>query len=251
MRGTADRTSVVSGVIALAALVGMVIAVPSVLPGPVREMVGLGRDRIALPPTPSGTGPHAFLSTQEGSGEPVGYDPCQRIEIRVNLDGAPDGSLELVREAMGVVERATGLRFEYLGTSDLRPRWEEETVPIIMGRARTSPVLVSWADSEEVSALRGRVAGVGGSVAVPDASGRSWYVTGAITLDTDDFAEIDASPMGRREELAILLHEIGHLVGLDHVQAPGELMNEDNLGKLGFGPGDLEGLATLGSIPCA
>ena len=49
---------------------------------------------------------------------------------------------------------------------------------------------------------------------------------------------------------AIVDHEFGHLVGLDHVTDPGELMAEVNLGRTSYGPGDLEGLARLGAIPC-
>ena len=49
---------------------------------------------------------------------------------------------------------------------------------------------------------------------------------------------------------AIVDHEFGHLVGLDHVDDPGELMAEVNIGRTSYGPGDLEGLARLGAIPC-
>jgi hypothetical protein len=34
------------------------------------------------------------------------------------------------------------------------------------------------------------------------------------------------------------------------VTDPGELMNGDNIGRATYGPGDLEGFARLGSIPC-
>lgn len=247
-----DRTGLVALAIAAVSIIAMVLAVPSLLPRPVRDAIGLGPDRLAPPPRATGTGPFRFLRTQPGRpAEPVGYDPCRRIPIRVNLDGAPKGSLQLVKQAMGIVEDDTGLRFDYQGTTDRRPQWQGETVPVILGRVRTSPVLVSWATSREVDDLAGRVAGLGGSVAVPSSGGTEWYVTGGITLDSEDFAEIDSSIGGRREELAILLHEFGHLVGLDHIKDSHELMNADNVGQLGFGPGDLLGLAKIGSIDCA
>lgn len=247
-----DRTGLIALAIAAVCMVGMVVVVPSILPPAFRDALGLGPERVALPPDPSGTGPYAFLQTQPGDpGTPVGYDPCERIAIRVNTDGAPNYSLELVEQAMGVVEQATGLRFDYQGTTDARPRWEDETVPVLMGRPRSSPVLVSWADEDEVDALAGDVAGVGGSVAVSaSAGGRMRYVTGGITLDKDAFAAIHTTRDGRAEELAIILHEFGHLVGLGHVEAPGELMNAENVGRLSFGPGDLEGLRRIGSIDC-
>ena len=49
---------------------------------------------------------------------------------------------------------------------------------------------------------------------------------------------------------AIVDHEFGHVVGLDHVSDPGELMYQSNVGMTDYGPGDLEGMARLGSIPC-
>ena len=51
--------------------------------------------------------------------------------------------------------------------------------------------------------------------------------------------------------LSILLHELGHLVGLDHVDDWTELMHgggEPNI--IDFGPGDLTGLARLGQGEC-
>ena len=48
----------------------------------------------------------------------------------------------------------------------------------------------------------------------------------------------------------VITWAIGHLVGLAHVRDPGELMSATNEGQLRYGPGDLEGLARLGSIKC-
>ena len=48
----------------------------------------------------------------------------------------------------------------------------------------------------------------------------------------------------------MLLHEFGHVIGLDHVDSPRELMHEGNNDLTSFGPGDLEGLRLLGKGPC-
>lgn len=246
-----DRTGLVALVIALVCGVGMVVAVPSVLPSGLRDLVGLGPERVGQARDPGGSGSYAFLATQPGDpSEPVGYSPCEKIPLTVNLDGAPAGSLDLVMRAISVVEQATGLRFDYRGSSDKRPRWEGETIPVIFGQPKAASVLVSWADADEVDVLAGRVAGVGGSVALADGGGIERYVTGGITLDSEAFAEIAASEGGQEEQLAILLHEFGHLVGLDHVEDEGELMNAENVGQLTFGPGDLRGLYEIGRIDC-
>lgn len=249
---TRDPVTVVALLITLAAGVGMIVAVPTLLPAPVRDLVGLGPERVAEAPAVSGTGSYAFLAHQPDDPEtPVGYDPCRRIHLRVNLEGAPPGGLELVERAMRRVEELTGLRFTYDGTTDARPQWDSHTVPVLAGQPRTSPALVSWATEEEISELAGEVVGLGGSLPVPNLGGTVRYVTGGVTLDADDFAELDTSEEGRREQLAIMLHEFGHLVGLAHVQDPRELMNEENIGVLDFGPGDKVGLAKVGSTSCA
>ena len=49
---------------------------------------------------------------------------------------------------------------------------------------------------------------------------------------------------------SILLHELGHLVGLDHVPDEGELMYPQSITQTTYGPGDREGLARLGAISC-
>ena len=48
----------------------------------------------------------------------------------------------------------------------------------------------------------------------------------------------------------MLLHEFGHVFGLDHVGSSAELMYEDNIGRTSLGQGDLEGLRRLGQGPC-
>ena len=74
-------------------------------------------------------------------------------------------------------------------------------------------------------------------------------MAGTIALSRDYYAELTESGDGA-EQLAVLLHELGHVLGLDHVESPGELMYSDNIGRTTFGPGDLEGLRALGQGPC-
>ena len=69
-------------------------------------------------------------------------------------------------------------------------------------------------------------------------------------LDSPQLAEVLSRPNGRSLVRAIVMHELGHVVGLGHVKDPGELMYEGNVGRLGFGPGDREGLAALGRGRC-
>jgi hypothetical protein len=67
-------------------------------------------------------------------------------------------------------------------------------------------------------------------------------------LDRDLFASFDAAEAVTAQ--AIVDHELAHVVGLGHVEDPGELMYEHALERTTYGPGDREGLARLGSVDC-
>lgn len=242
----------------LGLLLSIVLFVVVVALGPgaelqaLRRVVGLGPDaeRYATPADVAPGGVHSYLRTQPGSDEPVGWDPCREIAYEVNLDGVPgpdDDALALVREAVAEVSAVTGLRFRYEGRTDRRPVWERRFVPV----GRDEPALISWADSREVRELRGDVAGVGGAVAVADGVDRRLrYVTGGVTLDVDAWADMRDARDGRELQRALLLHELGHLVGLGHVESRAELMYPSATRMTGFGQGDLNGLVRLGSLPC-
>lgn len=208
----------------------------------IRRLLGFDGERLGVVPTlTGGGGSYEFTRTQRGSDEPVAYDPCRVIEVVVNPDGAPDDYDRLVDTAIAHTGAATGLRFERVGLTEDRDIFGG-------GFARHRPVLVAWATPDEVSELAGDVAGIGGSVAVDIGVGRLRYVTGRIVLDRDAFASFSEAeePLAQ----AIVDHEFGHLVGLGHVDDPGELMNDDNVGRTTYGPGDREGLARLGGVDC-
>ena len=193
-----------------------------------------------------GEGTFKFLLTQRGSKQPVGYDPCEPIEYVVNPAGAPADWGQLVDTAVRDTEKASGLRFQYMGTTDKRPF--DPNGGGLVGDVR-SPAVVGFADADEIPDLAGAVAGVGGSEAAASARGDLYSVTGSVALDTDVFDH--ASTGEDRDRLqAIVDHEFGHLVGLDHVPSDRELMSPVHVGQTWYGPGDLEGLARLGAISC-
>ncbi len=225
----------VSGVV----LAGGVVFSPNPDIVALRRMVGLGDDERGPVPIVAGEGTYAFLQTQLGSDAPVGYDPCSPVEVLVNPEGAPADYDDLVDTGLAHVGEATGLRLVRVGLSDDRDVSEVSSAP--------RPVLIMWATPEEVPELAGDVAGLGGSAAAGP-PGRLHYVTGRIVLDRDVFAEHEGE--GTPYSQAIVDHELGHLVGLAHVDSPDELMYHDNVGRLSYGIGDRQGLARLGSTPC-
>jgi hypothetical protein len=221
---------------------GLVLVSPSHEMTRLRALFGFGGERLGrVPDVPTGVGEFKFSMTQPGSDDdPVGYNPCKPIQLIVNPQGAPDHWQELVDTAIEHTEGATGLKFDDLGETDDRDFTRGR------GFGVRRPVLVAFADEDEFPDLAGDVAGVGGSSAMQISPDHREYVTGIVVLDTDVFTD-DGD---QTEQQAIVDHEFGHVVGLDHVHDPRELMNEDNVGLTTYGPGDREGLARLGAIDC-
>ena len=232
-----------------ALFLGILVFAPGSNFAAVRRMFGL-QDPLGDPADVPAGGTYAFLETQPGrSNEPVTWDPCRVIRYEVNPDGGPAAAADWVADGIAEVSSVSGLQFEFVGESDRRPEWEGRFQPAF---GRQQPVLFSWATSAEVDELTGRVAGVGGAASI-EVDSDNWrrFVTGGVTLDSDDMAAIGDGSGADQERFAILLHEIGHLVGLGHVDSPRELMFADNVGRLGFGAGDLNGLVAVGSGRCA
>lgn len=195
-------------------------------------------------------GRYAFLATQRGSQEPVTYGACRTVQVEINSDGEVPGGSQLVLDSMAHISELSGVTLDYSGPSTERPdAWSER---MSSGGLRSDPpVLVSWSDEDETPRLEGDIVGIGGSISVRGGGDpRSRYVTGSVTLDGPDLHEIAEGRDGQAKVRAVILHELGHLVGLGHVQDSGELMSETNSGQLDFGPGDREGLARLGGGDC-
>lgn len=187
---------------------------------------------------------HAFL--QMNGDQPVTYTSCRPIQVAVYPAGGPPNAEELVQEAVGRVRSATGLDLVITGAfGGHAPNWNFEAAPV----HPEDPISVSWQDGAAIAELTDHTAGLGGSRRVTTPGGGERYVAGTIALSRDYYAEL-AERGDHDQALAVLLHEFGHVLGLAHVDAPGELMHEDNLGQTTFGPGDLEGLRRLGQGPC-
>jgi hypothetical protein len=187
--------------------------------------------------------PYAFLAT---SGDrPVTYSSCRLIQVAVYPAGGPSDAEELVREAVSQVRTATGLDIVVSGAfGGHAPNWNFEAAPV----TRIDPISVSWQDGDAIARMTDDIAGLGGSPVVAGSGGHQERIGGTVALSRDFYAEADRRG-DHGEELGVLLHELGHVFGLDHVDSRSEVMYP-YAGPTALGPGDLEGLRRLGQGPC-
>ena len=204
------------------------------------------------PPAPDGQGPYEFVARQPDGTTPVAWDPCRPIHVVVNPTGGPANQRELIDEALARTSAATGLQFVDDGTTDETWSRERERFQPDRYGDRWAPVLITWAHEEAAPVLRGPVAGQGGASGVRLPGDEEFvYVSGSIVLDAVLATAAETEP-GATAVRALIQHELGHVVGLDHVDDPAELMHTESLpeSNLDWGPGDLEGLARLGAGSC-
>ena len=206
---------------------------------------------LGVPPVVAGAGPHTFMATQPGSIEPVAFDPCRPIDVVINARTAPPIGAELLAEAIAEVSAATGLVIRVEGQSDEVPTSERGAYQRDRYGDRWAPVLVAWTDPATMPELEGVVAGIGGPVMSGVRGGPQVSVSGIVALDGPQLTEMLDWPGGAAQVRGVILHELGHLVGLGHVDDPSQLMHsEGHPGIDSFQQGDRAGLARLGQGAC-
>jgi len=193
-------------------------------------------------------GPRFLFLDRTEEGTPTRWNPCDAIHYVVNADLAPAGSIEDVFEAVRRVTAATGIRFVFEGTTDEEADAYRTAYQPDRYGDRWAPVLIAWVDPDasDVPFERGDRVAAGVAVPViPPTRLDDVYVTGWVAINADDPNPPGYSFPGQQGP--VILHELGHLMGLGHVRTPGELMHPEGGGVVDFGPGDLEGLRRLGA----
>jgi len=201
-------------------------------------------------PSAGTAGPHAFMNTTP-SGRPVSYDPCRPIPYAVNPTGMPAEGPGLIDEAIAEISAVSGLTFVGVGTTHEPPSPKRDVAHPSETGESWPPLLIAWATAAEYPMFGDDTDGIGGSTYYqPDGPESARYVSGQVVLERDRMAALLAEDDGYVRARAIVIHELAHVVGLDHVDDPGQLMAPTYTGLTGLGPGDRQGLVTLGAGPC-
>jgi hypothetical protein len=178
------------------------------------------------------------------------FSPCQPIRWKINTARMPKGGEVDVRKAIAMLSTASGQTFKYAGTTSLIP-WKgysfDGSIPEV-GDMPGYDLAIGWATPRQVPGLSGWTVGLGGpnhSTGRFDSKGYLESDNAGVVLDTTQRVLPGFGKGFTRGEL--LLHEIGHALGLDHVADVHQVMTSGkSLDRDVLGAGDLAGLRKVG-----
>jgi hypothetical protein len=179
-------------------------------------------------------------------GQPVRWNPCQAIHWRANVARGPVGGLAILKAAVAHIGFTTGTSWVYDGTTSTVPSTAYlPTTPTNTNK----PVVIGWTDGAASDLLRGKPAAVLGMTrttwfGVDDGMGHRAAATRAAVVALD---RTDRLPLtGRQSWSATALHELGHVMGLDHPSDPRQLMAATLPNVPTLQAGDNTGLVRVG-----
>ncbi len=199
--------------------------------------------------------PKAFAFVPAGSGDDfvARWDPCKVIDYRVNLNQAPPHALSDVKEAVRRIHLASGLTFRYAGSTEMIPfrRGTYNKLP------RGTDVVLSWARPGQSSWLPRSTDAIGvagptyhfPTSTEPDARIVAGYVVLDSTVDLKPgFQSARKPPWNSYGSVGqLLMHELGHVVGLGHVNDDHQIMFPIlRQAPAVWGAGDVNGMARIG-----
>jgi len=176
-------------------------------------------------------------------GRPAQWDPCRPLIYQVDTRQMPGDYLPYVHEAMGRLRQATGLDFMYGG----------EASPDVLqdiSKLADSTILIAWSDPASLPVLDGSALAVANLIPTKASEDRLRIRNGWVILDSTESLTpgfVQDKSLGQ-----VLLHELGHVMNLDHILEPMQLMYPylSSYSPVDYQRGDLAGLAWARSPGC-
>jgi hypothetical protein len=177
------------------------------------------------------------------AGQRLRWNPCSTVHWRADLRLAPPGALTTVKAAVAQISAKTGITFVYDGTASYIPQKGNYAQP--------SSLVVSFARHPGRPTASNYLTG-GSNVAYGGYLAAGSYKNGKVVYQiTKGFVVIDADRypfFSSKIRSDVLMHELGHAVGLNHAKYKSEIMYPTigNYSPNGYAAGDLAGLRLLG-----
>lgn len=196
----------------------------------------------------------SYNKLPDGRSQLVHWNPCQVITYKINLAAVPAKSraafLTETHAGIAAVAARTGMVFRYRGATTEVPTTSNAT-------RQSAEIIIAYTTPARTNLkLSGNTLGMGGyrSQWWGTWDGTKYVYNGAITrgylvIDTPDVLKRLSPGYGpglRRGN--VLLHELGHVFGLDHVTDPRQQMygSLSRVSPNGYAWGDTAGLKKLG-----
>lgn len=184
---------------------------------------------------------HAFMSSPRWL-----WDSCSGpITWKFNPASAPSGGLEQVTGSFDRVHLATGLDFVYAGTTDVTPQ------PSDPG-ASGADIVVGWIGGQTFAQRHGSAVGVGGAAYWRDqrlfnGTRVNRAFEGGVVLNAGYNDRLGNGFGSGTTWGDVLMHEIGHVIGLGHVGSDKQMMFGRITARAArWGAGDLTGFRKVG-----
>jgi hypothetical protein len=207
----------------------------------------------------------SYQTLPDGTKKMARWNPCQVITYRVNptylssMSEKRRKAVSEVQEAFRRASAASGITFKYAGTTSQIPR--NTSSSRWFTKQTSAEIVVAWVDQRKSAArtdLLGRSSSGGYAAGTGGYAFKFWKVGGEPWRGVTGrgFVVLDARQNGKfswgfgsgATRGSLILHEIGHALGLLHVGSTSETMYPTVLRRssTGYNAGDRAGLKKLG-----